>query len=55
MSGPRDPREGQNDPFHGHTGPVTPAEDWAREADPQVVTPEEKARIAEEASRAEDA
>jgi hypothetical protein len=42
-------------PIHGHTGPTTPAEEWAREADPDVVSPDEKARIAEEASRAEDA
>lgn len=41
--------------IHGHTGPATPAEDKSREADPEVISPAEKARIAEEASRAEDA
>lgn len=40
---------------HGHTGPTTPAEDRSREADDSVVSSDEKARIAEEASRAEDA
>lgn len=40
---------------HGHTGPTTPAEDASREANPAVVTPEDKAKIAEEASREEDA
>ncbi len=55
MSEPSDRKDGPNHPVHGHTGPTTPAEDWARDADPDVVSPEEKARIAEEASRAEDA
>lgn len=45
---------GERDP-HGHVGPATPAEDASREADPAVVPPEDKARIAEEASRQEDA
>jgi len=40
---------------HGHTGPTTPAEDASREANPAIVTPEDKAKIAEEASREEDA
>ena len=39
--------------IHGYTGDTSPAEDEARE-DPSV-SPEEAARIAEEASRAEDA
>jgi hypothetical protein len=38
---------------HGHTGPTTPAEDASREA--PAVPVEDKARIAEEASREEDA
>ena len=42
-------------PPHGHVGPTTPAEDASREADPAVVPPEDKAKIAEEASREEDA
>lgn len=42
-------------PVHGHTGPTTPAEDVSREAPPTAVPPEDKARIAEEASREEDA
>ena len=40
-------------PVHGHTGPTTQAEDNAREA-PNVPS-EDAARIAEEASREEDA
>lgn len=40
-------------PVHGHTGPTTPAEDASREA--PAVPPGDKARIAEEASREEDA
>lgn len=40
-------------PTHGHTGPTTPAEDASREA--TAVPPEDKAKIAEEASREEDA
>jgi len=51
----REPRPPFRRPVHGHTGPTTPAEDKAREADPKIVSPSEKARIAEEASRAEDA
>ena len=42
----------EKDP-HGHVGP--PAEDVSRGADPAVVPPNDKARIAEEASREEDA
>ncbi|HEX5379687.1 MAG TPA: hypothetical protein VFW47_14010 [Phenylobacterium sp.] len=42
-------------PIHGHTGPTTPAEDGSREAEPGAVSPADMARIAEEASRAEDA
>ena len=45
---------GERDP-HGHVGPATAAEDVSRDADPAVVPPEDKARIAEEASREEDA
>jgi hypothetical protein len=44
----------EKDP-HGHVGPATPAEDVSRSADPAVVPPKDKARIAEEASREEDA
>ena len=42
-------------PVHGYTGPTTPAEDAAREAPPAAVPPQDKKRIAEEASRQEDA
>ncbi|MBT9470134.1 MAG: hypothetical protein V4514_23115 [Pseudomonadota bacterium] len=52
MTDERPPRE---KPPHGHTGPTTAAEDSSREANPAVVPPSEKARIAEEASREEDA
>ena len=48
MSDPKPPK-----PVHGYTGDTSPAEDEAREA--PDVSPEEAARIAEEASRAEDA
>ena len=44
----------EKDP-HGHVGPATPAEDVSRGADPAVVPPNDMARIAEEASREEDA
>ncbi len=44
----------EKDP-HGHTGPTTPGEDSSREAHPVVVPPSDKAKIAEEASREEDA
>jgi len=40
---------------HGYTGDTTPAEDMAREAPDEIVSPEDAARIAEDASRAEDA
>jgi len=40
-------------PVHGYTGPTTPAEDEAREA--PSVSDEDAVRIAEEASRIEDA
>ena len=40
---------------HGHTGPTTPAEDKMRDADPAVAPPGDRAKIAEEASRQEDA
>jgi hypothetical protein len=48
-----DDRRKPEDKVHGHTGPTTPAEDRAR--DDPAVPQEEKARIAEEASREEDA
>lgn len=38
---------------HGHTGPTTPAEEAARES--PVVPPHEAAKVAENASREEDA
>ena len=41
--------------IHGHTGPTTPAEDKTREADPDIVSGSDKAKIAEAASREEDA
>jgi hypothetical protein len=41
--------------IHGHTGPTTPAEDGLREADRAIVTGSDRARIAEAASREEDA
>ncbi len=42
-------------PVHGHTGPTTAAEDASREAPPATVPPQDRKRIAEEASRQEDA
>lgn len=51
----REPQPPLRRSIHGHTGPTTPAEDKARQADPKIVPNHEKARIAEEASRAEDA
>ena len=36
-------------------GPTTPAEEAARRAPDHVVTPDEKAKVAKEASREEDA
>jgi hypothetical protein len=36
-------------------GPTTPAEESSRQAPDHVVTPGEKAKVAEEASRQEDA
>ncbi len=42
-------------PAHDHAGPTTPAEDSSRAASPTVVPPSEKAKIAEAASREEDA
>ncbi|MDP3749368.1 MAG: hypothetical protein Q8Q88_20210 [Phenylobacterium sp.] len=50
---PEDPDRPVKKPVHGHTGPTTSAEDSAREA--PGVSPEDAARIAEEASREEDA
>lgn len=41
--------------IHGHTGPTTPAEDGARDADPSILSGADKAKIAEAASREEDA
>ncbi|MBP6546990.1 MAG: hypothetical protein KA220_09765 [Phenylobacterium sp.] len=40
---------------HGHTGPTTPAEDKMRDAGPEAAPPGDKAKIAEAASREEDA
>lgn len=40
---------------HGHTGPTTPAEDKMAQADPAVSPPEDRVKIAEAASREEDA
>lgn len=50
-----EPHPPSGKPPHGHVGPATPAEDVSRTANPAVVPPAEKARIAEEASREEDA
>lgn len=50
-----EPRPPPKKPAHGHTGPTTPAEDSSRAASPAVVPPSEKAKIAEAASREEDA
>ena len=40
---------------HGHTGPTTPAEQASGEATLDAVPAEDRIRIAEEASRQEDA
>jgi len=40
---------------HGHTGPTTPAEQSVRETPAEIVPTEDRTRIAEEASRQEDA
>jgi hypothetical protein len=42
-------------PRHNYTGPSTPAEEAARQAEPGVLSPDEKVRLAHEASREEDA
>ena len=42
-------------PIHGHTGPTTPAEDKMRKAGPAAAPPGDRAKIAEAASREEDA
>lgn len=60
MSEDRSPRSPpppppRRSPAHGHTGPATAAEAAAREADPATVPPADKAAIAVEASRQEDA
>jgi hypothetical protein len=52
---PLPPAKGAPGAPHGHTGPTTPAEQSAREAPPEVVPAEDRTRIAEEASRQEDA
>ncbi len=52
MTDDRPPRE---KPPHDRAGPTTPAEESSRDADPAVVSPSEKAQIAEAASREEDA
>lgn len=51
---PDEPRPAEKSP-HGHTGPTTPAEDSSRQAHPSAVPPSDKSKIAEEASREEDA
>jgi hypothetical protein len=51
------PEQPRADPakIHGHTGPTTPAEETSRDASPEAVPPADRARIAEAASREEDA
>jgi hypothetical protein len=53
----REPGRAKSKPksIHGHTGPTTPAEDRSRDADPAIVSGADKAKIAEAASREEDA
>jgi len=48
-----DPPPAPDRKTHGHTGPTTPSEDRTRHY--EGPSKEDKARIAEEASRAEDA
>lgn len=50
-----DDRSPPEKPPHGRPGPTTPAEESSRRADPAVVPPSDKAKIAEAASREEDA
>lgn len=50
---PEEPDRPATKPVHGHVGPTTQAEDGAREA--PGVPPEDAAKIAEQASREEDA
>ncbi|MBP8247136.1 MAG: hypothetical protein KAX56_09745 [Phenylobacterium sp.] len=52
-SDPRPMPDGKS--VHGHTGPTTPAEDKMRDAGPEAAPPGDKAKIAEAASREEDA
>jgi hypothetical protein len=52
---PPPPVKGASAGVHGHTGPTTPAEQSAREAASEAVPAEDRTRIAEEASRQEDA
>jgi hypothetical protein len=55
MTDPRDPARADPAKVHGHTGPTTSAEDGAREAAPEAAPLADKAKIAEAASREEDA
>lgn len=52
---PRPPAEDAPAGPHGHTGPASPAEQSVGEAAPEAVPVEDRIRIAEEASRQEDA
>lgn len=52
---PRPPIENAPVGPHGYTGPTTPAEQSVGEAVPEAVPVEDLIRIAEEASRQEDA
>ena len=53
MNRPDDTRP--DPPQRDDAGPVTSAEQLARKAPPEVLSDEEKGRLAEEASRTEDA
>jgi hypothetical protein len=50
MPDPKQPK-----PSDDQSRPATPAEESSRRAPDHVVTPEEKSKVAEEASRQEDA
>ena len=54
-SDPPTPRPSGDKGVHGHTGPTRPAEDKMRDAGPVDAPPGDKAKIAEAASREEDA
>lgn len=55
MTSPEHPAPVDPGKIHGHTGPTTPAEDTSRQASPDAVPPSDLSKIAEEASRQEDA